>query len=212
MESYSGPSTGHIENPLYHAVGEYVCQCQARGLQALSEAELLSWLRGQLLVEQAALAGQGLYRVHFLMRNALYHWARAHAQWCWGFSAAGVEWRPLTGTASAQAVMMPNCSGVSGELADYYLDFANLSLSETAVDELLAGFWRQYARYAGAEGEGLAAALDTLGLTTLTDYASLKRQYRRQAMAVHPDRGGSNQALQALNQAFELACLHLPAN
>lgn len=199
------------ENPLLTAVGRYVSECQARGEPGLSEGELLVWLRAQALVPEAHLAPDALYRVHFLMRNALYRWALNCSQWQWQFSALGVRWtqavRPAEGDQTLPAEDLADSA-----LANYYLNLANLNLSAEAVEALLASFWRQFEGYIQGQGEHLQAALALLELDKLTDFDSLKRQYRRRAMALHPDRGGSDSALQALNSAFELARHHLPAS
>lgn len=198
------------ENPLLVAVGHYVTGCQARGEQGLSEGELLVWLRGQALVPEAHLAPDALYRVHFLMRNALYRWALTHHQWRWHFSALGVRWTRVSPPGDS-AHALPAEDVAHTPLASYYLNLANLNLGVESVDALLASFWRQFAGYVQGQGEHLQAALSLLELDQLTDYDSLKRQYRRRAMALHPDRGGSDSALQALNNAYELAQQHLRA-
>lgn len=205
------------QNPLYRAVGEYLVACQAKGAGSLTEGALLCWLREQALIPAEYLAPAALYRVHFLMRNALYRWALAHDDWHWGFSALGVQWRPVAAGSDAHGNGMPtkvfaNCSGTHGELAEYYLELANLQLSEPEVEVMLSGFWRRYGDYLAVQGADLASALALLELEELTDFDSLKRQYRRRAMALHPDRGGSDQDLQALNSAFELARCHLAQN
>lgn len=38
---------------------------------------------------------------------------------------------------------------------------------------------------------------------TIMSFADLKRQYRKLAIANHPDKGGSTQAMQEINAEFE---------
>ncbi len=189
----------NIDNPLLTAVKLCVAEQCARGLDELREVALLAWLRDQKLVPEEQLGPEGLYRVHFLMRNALYRLAHSDTLKQWSFSAVGVQWRPRANT--GEHLPAPT----EANLAQYYLNLSNLERSEAQVSELLAGFWRKFEAYVAADGDKLSAALSLLELDALSDLATLKRQYRRRAMALHPDRGGSDSALQALNQAYDLA-------
>jgi hypothetical protein len=48
-----------------------------------------------------------------------------------------------------------------------------------------------------------ASAFSTLGLPTVATIAEIKAAYRRRAFVLHPDRGGEEAAMAALNAAYE---------
>lgn len=87
-------------------------------------------------------------------------------------------------------------------LRSFYLDLSGYELPESAVQRMLDDFWSgQSAR--SMDDVELQEAADTLGLDQLpSDFAGVKRAFRRRAMRSHPDRGGSSEAIQAINEAF----------
>lgn len=189
-------------NPLITAVADRVNECQALGESGLRENELLIWMRATGYLDSRCETQAALYRVHFLMRNALYQLAEQDESFNWAFSPLGVEWTPSIVTASGGRSKLNEPS--AGSLARYYLDMDNLALDDTAVNDLLDGFWRKYQQYCDDICGDLQAALALLELDGIEDLATLKKQYRRQVMASHPDRGGSKEKMQALNSAFSL--------
>lgn len=183
-------------NPFFKPASAYLDSLLWADAGELRENDLLAWLRSQQLVPDT-LADQALYRLHFLMRNALYRAADARPDYQWQFSPLGVAWQ-----LRAEGVQAVSTGSSAGRLRDYYLNLDNLSLSAEEVAELLAQFWDRYRRYeADARGDA-KEALALLGLDQLTDLDTLKRQYRRKVMALHPDRGGDKSALQAINSAY----------
>jgi len=189
-------------NPLISPVADRVNECQALGELGLRENELLLWLRAIGYLDSRCETQAALYRVHFLLRNALYQLAEQDESFDWAFSPIGVEWTPSVKTVSSDESELVKSE--AGNLARYYLDMDNLALDDAAVDELLDGFWRKYQQYCDDLCGDLQAALELLQLGRVEDLATLKRQYRRRVMAIHPDRGGSKEKMQALNSAFSL--------
>lgn len=183
-------------NPFFKPASAYLDSLLWADAGELRENDLLAWLRSQQLVPDA-LADQALYRLHFLMRNALYRATDARPDYQWQFSPLGLTWQLRIDTTQALSA-----GSSAGRLRDYYLNLDNLSLSEREVAELLAQFWERYRRYEAEASVDAAEALALLGLDQLTDLESLKRQYRRKVMALHPDRGGDKSALQAVNSAY----------
>ena len=49
-----------------------------------------------------------------------------------------------------------------------------------------------------------AAALETLGLGPDADFMTIRSAYREKAQQAHPDRGGTQEAMQALNEAYAI--------
>ena len=84
-------------------------------------------------------------------------------------------------------------------LASFYLDWANLDVTtEKDVSELIDSFWRRLGSM-----DTRAAALGELGLEDPVSDATIKLTWRRLAMEHHPDRGGDNERLQAINAAVD---------
>lgn len=82
----------------------------------------------------------------------------------------------------------------------YFLNLAQLEITtETDVANLLASFWTK-----SQANEQRAQALAELELQEPVDYEVIKQQYRRLAMRYHPDRGGDNNRLQAINTAMTI--------
>lgn len=93
-------------------------------------------------------------------------------------------------------------------LADYYLDWSNLSATDVDdVEALLDSFWQKM------EGADLSAdlceqskkeACERLEIDNINthDLKSLKSQYRKLQHLYHPDKGGSNTQSQALLHAY----------
>ncbi|PVY75378.1 DnaJ-like protein [Tamilnaduibacter salinus] len=88
------------------------------------------------------------------------------------------------------------------DLRAFYLDLSGYELPESTVQRMLDDFWSgQSAR--SMDTAELQEAAGTLGLYELpSDFAGVKRAFRRRAMQSHPDRGGSSEAIQAINEAF----------
>lgn len=85
-------------------------------------------------------------------------------------------------------------------LRDYYLDLDNLNdTNENEVELLLTQFWE---RFIGNDER--REALLELELQDPVDWTTIKTQHRRLAMQHHPDRGGDEQRLQAINAAMDI--------
>jgi len=83
-------------------------------------------------------------------------------------------------------------------LREYYMDLSNIrKATEETVDELLTSFWTQY-----LTNDKRQDALGTLGLTDPVDNQKIKSTYRRLVNTHHPDKGGDNEKIQTLNQAY----------
>lgn len=85
-------------------------------------------------------------------------------------------------------------------LRDYYLQIENLENTNAEdVDMLLSKFWLRFVR-----NDERQAALSELELSDPVDWATIKSQHRRLAMQHHPDRGGDETRLQAINAAMNV--------
>ncbi|QKT02948.1 DnaJ domain-containing protein [Ectothiorhodospiraceae bacterium 2226] len=181
---------------LYAALAPRVQQTLRAHPGGVKEAELLRRL-GEAgtpgFEREARGTSLGLFRAHFMLFHVLYRLRDTLApDETLDIDCRCIRLRPAA-PARARAVQAVD------PLRLYYLDLSRLALNETDVQALLAGFWRG-AR--GVDVGGRAGALAELGLSEPVTAAAIKRRYRELAMQRHPDRGGSTEALQALNAAL----------
>lgn len=165
--------------------------------EGLSEYALLQKLRSDDRVEfdQDRLDDpQDLFRTHFLLFHHLYR-LRAKLRTDQGgnleIHTLSIRLHPGS-KRTAQTLAQPD------PLCTYYLDLDNLTGTTRAdVEDLLGRLWIRYGRY-----DHRAEALAVLELTADADAETIRLQYRRLAMQHHPDRGGDQTRLQAINAAM----------
>jgi DnaJ-domain-containing protein 1 len=164
----------------------------------LSEHELLKQLRGEddtSIWSDAFSNNHSLFKAHFLLFHILYRLRNR----LWEQNLGYLEISPI------KIQLLPYREGNDllasyDQLMDYYLDISNLeNTSPREVDEMLVGFFISLNRQ-----DHRKQALEILGLEDPVDDAAIKKQYRRLAMAHHPDRGGDNQRLQEINSAVRI--------
>lgn len=136
-----------------------------------------------------------LFRVHFLLFNALYRlqkqlagngeWLRIH---CLDIGLSDLSCTPCAGGTAL----------TDGDpLREYYLDLTNLDRMDAAtLEAMLSGFWRQF-----SNTDRRLKALEVLGLEEPATSDLVKRRYRQLAQQHHPDKGGDTETLQRLNEA-----------
>jgi DnaJ-domain-containing protein 1 len=133
-----------------------------------------------------------LFRAHFLLFHALYELGDRLASARQGLlqiNALCIRRLPWTVGEHALCTADP--------LRAWYLDWGNLDGTTPAdVSALIDSFWKQLGSFDRRE-----EALAELGLADPVDDETIKRAWRRLAMAHHPDRGGDNERLQAINAA-----------
>ncbi len=164
----------------------------------ISEFELIKWLeaQGQDGFDKHCLRGNlSLFQTHFLLFHTLYRLrdelceqGKAHLH----ISALCIRLTPITQTGTA---------AIDGHdpLRAYYLDLDNLQQTrDEDVEALLGSFWQ---RFLGNDER--RQALDVLELQDPVDWPTIKTQHRRLAMQHHPDRGGDEERLQAINAAMD---------
>jgi len=135
-----------------------------------------------------------LFRAHFLLFHTLYLLRDKLASIQEGLLEIGpLCIRRLPWSAGDSSLTTPD------PLRAYYLDWANLDdTTEDDVCHLIASFWKQLGRF-----ENRDEALAELGLEDPVDDSTIKLAWRRLAMEHHPDRGGDNARLQAINAAVD---------
>lgn len=141
-----------------------------------------------------------LFQTHFMLFNALYRLSDelAARQLALEIGLVNICVRPLASGEGGATVG----TGERAALRDYYLDWSNFTgATEEGVAELLDNFWQHFGRAPVAAAEK-QAALARLELNEPVTWRDIKQRYRRLAMREHPDRGGTNAGLQALNEAM----------
>ena len=163
----------------------------------ISEVKLLKALSHQGFEHFSADRSQGqydLFRRHFLLFHLIYQCQN----YCYQHQIGNLKIHTLSiclqpyspGQASTQAY---------DKLKEYYLDDTQLDTTTQAdVEAMLDNFWQGIQPLTGTD-----EALATLEMQDASDFQQVKRQYRKLAMRDHPDRGGSTDKLQRLNQAKE---------
>lgn len=170
-----------------------------RGLSApVTEHALLQELEGLAcwppLAAEPILA---LFQKHFLLMNALYRIQES----LWREEKLWLEISPLRIGWAMRCEAAGQAPAEYGDhaLRAYYLDWRQFETTAGAdVAQLLAGFWRRL-----RASEGRAAALAVLELDEGSDWAAIRRQYRRLAARTHPDRGGDREHFLAVRAAYE---------
>jgi hypothetical protein len=165
----------------------------------VSEFELIQQLEatGQPGFEAGCLRDKlTLFQTHFFLFHTLYQlrdrlWAEQQARL--DISALCIQLLPLEAQSAADLAE-------HDPLRAYYLDISNLEqTSEQDVEDLLTQFWARF--ISNDERQGALAELE---LSDPVDWPTIKQQYRRLAMRHHPDRGGDEERLQAINAAMEM--------
>lgn len=161
-----------------------------------SEHQLLSQLvkQGQLDTSYGR-DSLALFQAHFLTMNALYaiQSESYKSQRYLRVSALKIEWLELS---SGEQTALAN---VEENLRAYYGDWQNFAkASSESVEGLLDSFWKRF-----LSQDEKQAALEVLKLVEPVDFTAVKKRYRELAMQLHPDRGGSDDALASVNDAYE---------
>lgn len=172
--------------------------------QGLSEYQLIERLRQQ---GQPAFTGAdlrepvSLFRTHFILFNALYRLDERLAD-----QQLQLEISPLLVRLQPRR---PGKAGIENRdpLRAYYLDSSQLDdISAEQVTSLLDGSLRRL--QAGGEIDAALACLEFCSSQPRPEAAGIRHRYRQLASRHHPDRGGSTERLQELNQAMQLLRQH----
>ncbi|CUS48656.1 MAG: DnaJ-class molecular chaperone with C-terminal Zn finger domain [Idiomarinaceae bacterium HL-53] len=180
---------------------------------SLKEFELIQKLQAPpfgVIAEDALRTELKLFQTHFLVFHCLY--------------LLRDEWRNqklFDIEIDALAIrVLPYSSGQEGlsledTLRSYYLNLEHWhETTQVDVESLLNRFW------SGLVGEpttvsaaSLEVALSELELTAApTSLAELKTHYRKMTYTVHPDKGGSTEQMQRVQNAYQTLSTYLRAN
>lgn len=178
-----------------------------RAPEGLSELELIKALQQQpwqLLGEVDFADPARLYPVHFLLFHALYRLRDELAR-----DGESLEISPLTlRLQPADAIAGTGLPDGPDRLREYYLDLSRYELGDDLIYRMMDDFWSGRAGPIPAADDLRRAAME-LGFDDIpTELATVKQRFRRAVMQAHPDRGGSHDEIQKLNNAFSLFKAH----
>ncbi len=140
-------------------------------------------------------ADHRLFQEHFQLFHLLYRLRDR----CRAEGSLHIEINPVRIRVLPYQAADSQLPGQGDPMREYYLDISNLvNTSAQQVDEMLGRFW---VRMQGLDQK--AAALQTLGLPAEASFDQARDRYRKLAMEHHPDRGGDNRRLQAINAAMD---------
>lgn len=168
----------------------------------LAEYQLIQSLKHKgLVAADYSFSPLSLFRVHFLVFNALYSLQPVFAERNQALIISPMEiyTRPLEEGSSAETLAELQ----DQPLREFYLSWDYYhEATEEGVEELLQKFWRSFARRGVVGDSERREALAELELEDPVSPVDIKRQYRRLAMLHHPDRGGSDERLRRINAAL----------
>jgi hypothetical protein len=186
---------------------------QSQFTEGIGEFELITLLKQPpfWLFDEAALRDPlTLFQTHFVLFHSLYHLRNEWRQQKVGeldIRATQIKLDPILSFDAGLQVADP--------LADYYLDWTNLSATDQAgINDLLNRFWQ---KMAGVDinhylsQAALNEAISTLQITSLEGLSllQLKQQYRKLQHVNHPDKGGSAEGSQQVLQAYTTLCKYI---
>lgn len=165
----------------------------------LSEYELIQALDdfGQPGFDASTLRENlSLFQTHFFLFHSLYRlrdrlWENRQARL--DINALSIQLLPITDKTGVEIAE-------HDPLRDYYLNLDNLEKTDSDdVARLLTSFWAGF-----VTNEERNTALKELDLQDPVDWTTIKDQHRRLVMEHHPDRGGDEERIQAINAAMDI--------
>ncbi|WP_084166492.1 DNA-J related domain-containing protein [Stutzerimonas azotifigens] len=208
MELYESQPAGIVATQSRHALArsgdllEETLELLRAHPDGISEYQLIQALKAQgspHISQQPLTDKLVLFQTHFKVFNALYRLRdRLRAE-----RAHELMINPLCILLQPYSPTHEEALSRQDPLREYYLDLGQLEeTTEEDVENLLSSYWVR--NEGGAEKR---EALVVFGLDRLEHPLTLpiiKHRYRQLVAEHHPDRGGSTEQLQAINQAMEI--------
>jgi len=196
-----------LEQQVQHLLVAAEHELRAHGPLGLSELALIKALQGdrwQLIGPVNFMEPDKLYPVHFLLFHTLY---RLRDQLAADGEALVIS--PLRISILPQKDSVDQTlPGEEDKLRAFYLDLSQYFMSNGDIQGMMDNFWAGMPP-ARPEVSVATEAAETLGFDALpASFAQVKQGFRRQVMRAHPDRGGSTEEVQKLNEAFSVLKAH----
>lgn len=183
-------------------------ECYLLTQQACREYDIIRHLQEIKRLPLSALSDSlSMFRCHFLVFNALH---RIKLKWqsdnnCktrLEISSLRIWVHPYDKNESITQESKQQETTQFDPLSLFYLDLRQLNqTTQTDIHKLLDQFWIRYSS-GSLDTKEKQQALSVLELNGDVDFNAVKKQYRRLAMRHHPDRGGDENKLIAINQAM----------
>lgn len=174
--------------------------------EGISEHALLTWLQQQTYIH---IESDGfhdmmkLFRVHFMLFHRLYrlrdelHSDRVASLSIHTLCIRLLPYTSFHNTSDQGAVVAED------PLRQYYLNLDHLThTDEVELDAMLNGFWTSFSSV--SDNKERREALARLDLNEEASDQQIKQAWRRLAMQHHPDRGGDEEHIKALNHAVSV--------
>lgn len=182
--------------------------------EGMTEYALISQLKSppyQLFNDNALRDPLALFNTHFILFHALYLLRNLWRDALVGeldIHTTRIVLLPLKSSAQSNGESNATTLAKSDSLADYYLNWQNLtSTGEADVEALLNSFWQRMTGtdpvFDSKESIEQCHTLLNLDESVSITLAILKRHYRKQLATVHPDKGGSHEAAQNVISAYQ---------
>lgn len=163
----------------------------------LSEYELLQTVSPNTILETLNKPGNtGLFQRHFVLKHVVYILQKellADNEQVLVIEPLKIQLNTASDTDTQAISLTENTS-----LSDYYLNWNNFSTEEAEIDELLEGFWRNYAKYIQQD-----EAWEVLNLDANSSFENVTKRYRELAAVHHPDKGGEQEKFIKIRAAYE---------
>lgn len=182
-------------------------ELRVAGPLGLSELTLIKALQGdcwQLIGQVDFSRPEQLYPVHFLLFHALY---RLSDELFTG--GESIQISPMCiRLVTANAATDTSLPGPKDALRAFYLDLNQYYLSNTDISDMMDRFWAGTIQQK-PDCASAASAAELLGFESVpTSFDTVKRRFRKRMMQAHPDRGGSTEEVQHLNEAITVLKAH----
>ena len=146
---------------------------------------------------------QNLFKQNFLVMNALFNLQT---------DAKTIGYAVVIDSINIQLICYQEkqLSDTNSKLADYYLDFSNIAISNDEIKSLLDSFWYYYTSQSILEQSDINDAFDVLGLPNNATLKQVKRAWYKIALASHPDKTASHNSdnYLAANSAYQALLKH----
>jgi hypothetical protein len=133
---------------------------------------------------------KALFKRNFLLMNALYQLQETLLPEQW-LQVQSMNIQLFSDLPTDLYAVMQQDDG----LRSYYLDWQHFETSSVKIEELLTGFWGRYRDSFGVKASQLdkAKSLKVFGLDSNASKQDIRRQWRKLALKLHPDRATGDQ-------------------
>ncbi|WP_372964597.1 DNA-J related domain-containing protein [Marinobacter sp.] len=192
-----------LEQQIEHLLLAVEHELRAAGPLGLSELELIKALQSDrwgLIGPVNFHQSEQLYPVHFLIFHTLY---RLNDQLL--PEGESIHLSPIRIRLFAiDRDTNESLPGHTDELRSFYLDIGQYFMSNTEIRNMVDNFWKGTVRQK-PDNTSVSSAAQRLGFECPpAQFITVKQQFRKLVMKAHPDRGGSTEEVQSLNESFSI--------